>query len=156
MDSEPARVGSSVKTPDKHVIWSVRGRARRRQYADEPVRDTLYLHRRMPRRARVHLLSLRSSLVNLPISIYGPLLERNIRPQHVAVLLTCTSPALSISSKQPSAVNRVDAYVGWTGMLSASSLAHFNAVDRTENLETVEIDPQYAQGLGLSQGDIVR
>ena len=78
MDSEPARVGSSVKTPDKHVIWSVRGRARRRQYADEPVRDTLYLHRRMPRRARVHLLSLRSSLVNLPISIYGPLLERNI------------------------------------------------------------------------------
>lgn len=53
-------------------------------------------------------------------------------------------------------MNRVDAYVGWTGMLSASSLAHFNAVDRTENLETVEIDPQYAQGLGLSQGDIVR
>ncbi|ETW75050.1 AAA family ATPase, CDC48 subfamily [Heterobasidion irregulare TC 32-1] len=95
----------------------------------------------MPRRARIHLLSLRSSLVNLPISIYGPLLERNI-----------ASPSFSL---RPSAVNRVDAYVGWTGMLSASSLAHFNAVDRTENLETVEIDPQYAQGLGLSQGDIV-
>lgn len=32
----------------------------------------------MPRRARIHFVSLHSSLVNLPISIYGPLLERGI------------------------------------------------------------------------------
>ena len=32
----------------------------------------------MPRRARIHFVSLRSSLVNLPISIYGPLLERGV------------------------------------------------------------------------------
>jgi len=32
----------------------------------------------MPRRARIHFVSLKSSLVNLPISIYGPLLERSI------------------------------------------------------------------------------
>ena len=30
----------------------------------------------MPRQARVHYVPLKSSLVNLPISIYGPLLER--------------------------------------------------------------------------------
>lgn len=42
-------------------------------------------------------------------------------------------------------------------MASASSLAHFNSPDSKEKgLETVEIDPQYAQGLGLSQGDAVR
>ncbi len=32
----------------------------------------------MPRQARLHFLSLRSSLVNLPVSLFGPLLERNI------------------------------------------------------------------------------
>src|SRR5260221_5194649 len=32
----------------------------------------------MPRQARLHFLSLKSSLVNLPVSLFGPLLERNI------------------------------------------------------------------------------
>lgn len=43
-------------------------------------------------------------------------------------------------------------------MASASSLAHFNSpLDGGEKgLETIEIDPQYAQGLGLNQGDVVR
>ena len=42
-------------------------------------------------------------------------------------------------------------------MASASSLAYLNAGQLGErNLETLEIDPQYAQGLGLSQGDLVR
>ncbi len=43
-------------------------------------------------------------------------------------------------------------------MASASSLAHFNASQSTggESFETIEIDPQFAQGLGLSQGDLVR
>ena len=31
----------------------------------------------MPRHVKIHFLPLRSSLVNLPISIYGPLLQRN-------------------------------------------------------------------------------
>ncbi|KAF8070403.1 P-loop containing nucleoside triphosphate hydrolase protein [Lyophyllum atratum] len=100
----------------------------------------------MPRRARVHFVSLRSSLVNLPISIYGPLLERSIRPQNLAVHL----------KRVQGADGSVEAYVGWTGMASASSLAHFNSTDTTEKgLETIEIDPQYAQGLGLAQGDLV-
>ena len=42
-------------------------------------------------------------------------------------------------------------------MASASSLAHFNASQSfgRESFETIEIDPQYAQGLGFSQDDLV-
>ncbi|KAF8971068.1 P-loop containing nucleoside triphosphate hydrolase protein [Flammula alnicola] len=105
----------------------------------------------MPKRARIHFVSLRSSLVNLPISIYGPLVERSIRPQHLAVHLTLV-PNPAIKSTQ----ERLEAYVGWTGMASASSLAHFNAGQSGDGgFETIEIDPQYAQGLGLTQGDLV-
>jgi hypothetical protein len=51
---------------------------------------------------------------------------------------------------------RIEAYVGWTGMASASSLEHFNANHRSDvGFETIEIDPQFAQGLGLAQGDVV-
>ncbi|KAL0956260.1 hypothetical protein HGRIS_002414 [Hohenbuehelia grisea] len=104
----------------------------------------------MPRRARIHFSSIRSSLVNLPISIYGPLLERNIRPQNLAIHLTL------VSQRQHNEQTKVEAYVGWTGMASASSLAHFNASESGERgLETIEIDPQYAQGLGFMQGDMV-
>lgn len=41
-------------------------------------------------------------------------------------------------------------------MASSSSLAHFNVDARENAFETVEIDPQYAQGLGFAEGDIVR
>ncbi|KAF9238473.1 P-loop containing nucleoside triphosphate hydrolase protein [Melanogaster broomeanus] len=100
----------------------------------------------MPRRARIHFVSLKSSLVNLPISIYGPLLERSIRPQTLAVHLKSESRNTS----------KVEAYVGWTGMASSSSLAHFNSADgREKGIETIEIDPQYSQGLGFAEGDIV-
>lgn len=40
----------------------------------------------MPRHCRIHFTSLHSSLVNLPISLYGPLLERGVVSPH-------TSPA---------------------------------------------------------------
>jgi peroxin-1 len=39
-------------------------------------------------------------------------------------------------------------------MVSASSLAHFNS-SSDNSLETVEIDPQYAEGLGFKKGDVV-
>ncbi|KAI9462642.1 AAA-domain-containing protein [Russula earlei] len=103
----------------------------------------------MPRHARLHFVSLKSSLVNLPVSLFGPLLERNIRPQHVAILLTATAPSPELNGKRP------HAYVGWTGMVSASSLAHFNPTSSDQSLETVEIDPQYAEGLGFKKGDVV-
>jgi peroxin-1 len=42
-------------------------------------------------------------------------------------------------------------------MASASSLAHFNASNPAEKgMETIEIDPQFSQGLGLNAKDIVR
>ncbi len=40
-------------------------------------------------------------------------------------------------------------------MVSASSLAHFNSTSSDNSLETVEIDPQYAEGLGFMKGDVV-
>ena len=50
---------------------------------------------------------------------------------------------------------KVEAFVGWTGMASASSLAHFNAGSSSSSFETIEIDPQFAQDLGLAQGSLV-
>ncbi|KAI0349828.1 AAA-domain-containing protein [Trametes cingulata] len=106
----------------------------------------------MPRRCRIHFVSLRSSLVNLPISLYGPLVERQVRPQSLAVHLTLVSSKRGI----PQDAQKREAYVGWTGMASASSLAHFNSSEAGERgLETVEIDPQYAEGLGFALGDVV-
>ena len=47
-------------------------------------------------------------------------------------------------------------YVGWTGMASSSSLARFKGAGNVgEVMETVEIDPQFASGLGLHLGDVV-
>ncbi|KAG1724710.1 uncharacterized protein EDB91DRAFT_1170324 [Suillus paluster] len=94
----------------------------------------------MPRRARLHFVSLKSSLVNFPISIYGPLLERQIRPQTLAVHL------------KPTDVEGREVYVGWTGMASASSLASFNSTAGERGIETLEIDPQYTAGLGFKEG----
>ncbi|KAI0363690.1 AAA-domain-containing protein [Pilatotrama ljubarskyi] len=106
----------------------------------------------MPRRCRIHFVSLRSSLVNLPISLYGPLAERQVRPQSLAVHLTLVSGKRGT----PKDGHKREAYVGWTGMASASSLAHFNSTEAGERgLETVEIDPQYAEGLGFALGDVV-
>ena len=47
--------------------------------------------------------------------------------------------------------------MGWTGMLAASSMARFSGSDASGagDIETVEIDPQFAAGLGLAQGDVV-
>lgn len=51
----------------------------------------------------------------------------------------------------------MEAFVGWTGMASASSLAHFSSASSTEKgVETLEIDPQFAQSLGFSPDDVVR
>lgn len=36
----------------------------------------------MPRHCRIHFASLHSSLVNLPISLYGPLVERGVVSQY--------------------------------------------------------------------------
>ncbi|KAG8905544.1 Peroxisome biosynthesis protein pex1 [Tulasnella sp. 403] len=108
----------------------------------------------MPRRATVRYVSLKSCLANLPISIYGPLVENQVRPQALAVHLTLQpKPDSKERSKPPTA------YVGWTGMAAASSLALWNNPNNAHgsdaHLETIEIDPQYAQCLGFLENDVV-
>ncbi|KAH7873100.1 uncharacterized protein C8R40DRAFT_1172744 [Lentinula edodes] len=74
--------------------------------------------------------------------------QQQLEAQTLTVHLTLVPPN-SIAIKK-------EAYVGWTGMASASSLAQFNVSDLTEKgLETIEIDPQYSQSLGFAHGDIV-
>ena len=64
--------------------------------------------------------------------------------------------SLVSSNKSRDASKKLEAYVGWTGMASASSLAHFNAGAATDRgMETVEMDPQYAEGLGFALDDVV-
>lgn len=53
----------------------------------------------MPKRARVHFVSLRSSLVNLPISIYGPLVERSV--VCIALDLFCAYSSLTDCRSYP-------------------------------------------------------
>lgn len=71
-----------------------------------------------------------------------------------------TAVAQSTQKKDPGngiAQTKGEAYVGWTGMTSASSLAQFQSGSSGEKaLETIEIDPQFAGSLGLVEGDTVR
>ncbi|KAG8958543.1 Peroxisome biosynthesis protein pex1 [Tulasnella sp. 419] len=101
----------------------------------------------MPRRATIRFVSLKSCLVNLPISVYGPLVGRQVRPQSLAVHLTTIT---SDKNGKP-----ISAYVGWTGMAAASSLAMWNNSKSEGHLETLEMDPQFAASLGFSEGDTV-
>ncbi|KIO34783.1 hypothetical protein M407DRAFT_210235, partial [Tulasnella calospora MUT 4182] len=103
----------------------------------------------MPRRAAIKYVSLKSCLVNLPLSIYGPLVQNQVRPQSLAIHLSSSSDGRGTPVKS--------AYVGWTGMAAASSLTMWNsaASTRDSQLETIEIDPQYAQSLGFSEGETV-
>ncbi|KIJ51215.1 hypothetical protein M422DRAFT_223669 [Sphaerobolus stellatus SS14] len=99
----------------------------------------------MPRRVTIKYVSLRSSLVNLPIGMYGPLVENRVRPQSLVVHLTSTSLPKPVS-----------VHLGWTGMASASSIAQWQSGGRTaDRLETVEIDPQLAASLGFAEGSTV-
>jgi len=116
----------------------------------------------MPRHVKIHFVPLRSSLVNLPISIYGPLLQRNAvsarscLSRHSVIFLHPQRPqGLAIQLALPE--KNIEAFVGWTGMASASSLAHFSSPSSAEKgVETLEIDPQFAQSLGFGPGDVVR
>ena len=75
------------------------------------------------------------------------------RPQGLAIHLTKVFEGKAASN---GAAAKLEAYVGWTGMASASSLAQFNSGSIADKgLETIEIDPQFAGGLGFSEGDVV-
>jgi hypothetical protein len=78
--------------------------------------------------------------VNLPLSLYGPLVEKGVAPQALVVEL-----GWSFAGK-PS-----KAYVGWTGL--ASRLPNLAAA--RQQADTLEIDAQFARELGLRDGQQV-
>ncbi|KAF8706842.1 AAA protein, partial [Rhizoctonia solani] len=98
----------------------------------------------MPRLYSIKYTPLRTCLINLPMSLYGPLAAKQVRPQRLAVHI-----ALPGSSE--------GVYVGWTGMASASSLSKWQhgAQAAAEALDTIEIDPQVAQSYGFKDGATV-
>ena len=74
------------------------------------------------------------------------------RPQRLAVHLTLVSP----HNAPTAAATSIEAYVGWTGMASTSSLSQLGSTNSSqETYESLEMDPQYAAGLGFQQGSIV-
>lgn len=78
-------------------------------------------------------------------------------PQHSLVTLLQRPQSLAIHLNLTSSTqHKVEAFVGWTGMGANSSLVHSSKSQTDGISDTVEIDPQYAQGLGFSQNDIVR
>ncbi|WVR06200.1 hypothetical protein IAU60_003230 [Kwoniella sp. DSM 27419] len=98
----------------------------------------------MGKKAVVKYRSLRSNLVHLPLSLYAGLAQQQARPQslilHIQPLNTSSS-----SSRQPRA-----AYLGWSGLAAASSLAQAGG-----GAESVELDPEVALGLGWVEGSLV-
>jgi len=112
------------------------------------------------RKVKVKYSTLHSSLVNLPLSVYGPLVSTGVvsshwsftfsgykltfrkRPQVVAVHLS--------NSKKDKDLRT--AYVGWTGLASSPSSGRWKAED---SLESIEIDPQLCTSLGFTEGEVV-
>ncbi|KAL8286225.1 hypothetical protein RQP46_004713 [Phenoliferia psychrophenolica] len=103
------------------------------------------------RTAQLSFTSLKNCLVNLPISISASLQERGVTPQSLVV-------ELSYSTVPPNAKKSVQrkAYVGWTGMASqVVSVASQVRGGAHPSADRVEIDPQFAQMLGVPEGTTV-
>lgn len=94
------------------------------------------------RRVKVKYSSLHSSLINLPLSVYGPLVSTGVRPQTVAVHLSNSKKGDDLRT----------GYVGWTGLASSPSSARWKSDD---GLESIEIDPQLCSSLGFSEGEVL-
>lgn len=107
----------------------------------------------MGRPAQIEFTSLKQCLINLPLSIHAPLLDRSISPQSIVIELTFTpaSSAQTGTGTKKSITNKV--YVGWTGLPSQLVGMSSNQVRGGKGqLERIEIDPQFAQMIGLSEG----
>ncbi|CDZ96687.1 AAA-type ATPase [Phaffia rhodozyma] len=82
-------------------------------------------------KARIRLLSLKTSLANLPLSIYSPLVQAQKRPQSLALHV------ISQSGKE--------SYLGWSGLSSSAAAPG----------DWLEVDPGVAAGFGWVQGQEV-
>ncbi|ODO01366.1 hypothetical protein I350_06185 [Cryptococcus amylolentus CBS 6273] len=99
----------------------------------------------MARKAAVKYRSLRSNLVNLPLSLYAQLGQQQARPQGLILHLSPLSVPSSSSSRNPKA-----AYLGWSGLNAAVSPSQLG-----DGLESVEVDPEVAMSYGWSEGAIL-
>ncbi|SCZ90288.1 BZ3500_MvSof-1268-A1-R1_Chr1-3g01895 [Microbotryum saponariae] len=110
----------------------------------------------MGRTAVLTFASLRNCLVNLPLSITGPLTERGIAPQSLVIELSFPSQTNPPSKKTGGSSNGTSkAYVGWTGLPSSVASVAQHARSNGGTLgDKVEVDPQFAVmlGLGMSEG----
>ena len=130
----------------------------------------------MGKKATVRYRSLRTNLVHLPLSLYASLVQQQAvspglapaqgvgaprrrgnpgsielisqRPQSIVVHLNPLATASS-SRQTPK-----PAYLGWSGLAAASSLAEVGTVS-AGGLETVEVDPEVAMSLGWVEGSMV-
>ncbi|KAI5478553.1 peroxin-1 [Pseudohyphozyma bogoriensis] len=108
------------------------------------------------RNAHVALTPLRHCLVNLPLSIHGPLVERGVAPQSIVVELSFT-PTTSTSSSSSKKAGPHKTYCGWTGMPSQLSSVITHVRGGQQVGDRVEMDPQFASmiGEGLGEGTSV-
>ncbi|GAA5917117.1 hypothetical protein JCM5296_001201 [Sporobolomyces johnsonii] len=99
----------------------------------------------MGRTATLHFVSLRNCLVNLPLSIHGPLIQRGVAPQTVAVQLSFRSN----SSSSPTTC-----FAGWTGLPASVASVSAHARGAAAAQDRVEMDPQFAAmlNIGLTEG----
>ncbi|KEI38078.1 uncharacterized protein L969DRAFT_18862 [Mixia osmundae IAM 14324] len=105
----------------------------------------------MARSAKVRYRSLRSSLVNLPLSIHGPLVSRGVAPQNLVVELSWRSETTQSINELTSKVPKVRAYLGWTGLSSSVTFAS-NASTSSSSNDLIELDPQLGKELALPEG----
>ncbi|KAL7412756.1 P-loop containing nucleoside triphosphate hydrolase protein [Mrakia frigida] len=85
----------------------------------------------MPQTAFIRFLPLKTTLANLPLSIYSPLVQAQKRPQSLALhVLTKTGKA---------------SYLGWSGMSSSGGGAGGGK-------EWLEVDPGVGEGFGWKDG----
>ncbi|OXH34334.1 peroxin-1 [Cryptococcus neoformans] len=100
----------------------------------------------MVRKAAVKYRSLRSNLVNLPLSLYAQLVQQQARPQSLILHLSpLLSPSFPSSSRQPKT-----AYLGWSGLNAAANVSQVG-----DGVESVEVDPEVAMSLGWNEGILV-
>lgn len=124
----------------------------------------------MAKKAAIKYRSLRSNLVHLPLSLFASLAQQQAvspalypymalahslhlfrtntdtlqRPQGLILHL---SPLITPHTSRPPQ----SAYLGWSGLAAASSLPGGLSGD----VETLEIDPEVALGLGWAEGTVV-
>lgn len=97
-----------------------------------------------PRTASVQLSTLRTCLVNLPLSLYGPLVSKGVAPQSLVVEV---APLARSSPHKGKA--RESSYVGWSGMPSSTPGWQQAQTD------VLEMDPLLARELGIKDGSKV-